>query len=134
MNPVKPWRVQELLSMAHEMLTRTPTWGPESPYALIEMLSAALRSEALALDAERALAEGGAAFRLCMFCQSCGKLHVDIGEWATRPHKTHLCVDDDSGPGCGARWKPSEYPTVGVATLQDTMYLPGDELPKRVHR
>lgn len=66
------------------------------------------------------------AFRMVMLCPSCGKLHVDRGEWATRLHRTHLCVDDpDSYPvqGCGTKWKPSEFPTVGVSTIQDTMYL-----------
>jgi hypothetical protein len=71
-------------------------------------------------------------FRLLTECPSCGKLHVDRGEWATKPHKTHLCVDDPhSAPekGCGTRWRPSEYPTVGVATLQDTVYLDDEAAP-----
>ena len=70
-------------------------------------------------------------FRLLMSCPSCGKLHVDRGEWATKLHKTHLCVNDPSSSpeqGCGSKWKVSEYPTVGVATLQDTMYLDDEEV------
>jgi len=37
------------------------------------------------------------------------KLHIDKGEWATKPHRTHLCEF------CGHKWRPEEYPTVGVA-------------------
>jgi ABC-type nickel/cobalt efflux system permease component RcnA len=41
-------------------------------------------------------------------CPKCGKHHIDEGEWATKPHHTHLCA------GCGHEWRPFEYPTVGV--------------------
>lgn len=33
-------------------------------------------------------------------CPSCGKLHVDDGEFATKPHHTHSCQD------CGMTWRP----------------------------
>lgn len=41
-------------------------------------------------------------------CPGCGVRHIDSGEWATRPHRTHLCLD------CGNEWRPAEFPTVGV--------------------
>jgi len=41
-------------------------------------------------------------------CPVCGIPHFDEGEWATRPHRTHLCG------GCGMKWTPAAYPTVGV--------------------
>jgi hypothetical protein len=69
-------------------------------------------------------------FRMVMSCPFCCKPHVDRGEWTTKLHKTHLCVDDtETAPeqGCGTLWRPSEYPTVGVATLQDTTYLDDEE-------
>lgn len=44
-----------------------------------------------------------------LFCPKCGFLHVDEGEWATKPHRTHLCTE------CGHKWKPHAYPTVGIA-------------------
>ena len=42
-------------------------------------------------------------------CPSCAEPHVDIGEWATRPHKTHQCQK------CGREWRPFAYTTVGIA-------------------
>ena len=32
-----------------------------------------------------------------MFCPFCGTQHFDIGEWKTRPHHRHLCLN----PQCG---------------------------------
>jgi hypothetical protein len=41
-------------------------------------------------------------------CPRCGQRHVDLGEWALRPHRTHLCL------GCGAKWVPFQRPTVAL--------------------
>jgi hypothetical protein len=46
---------------------------------------------------------------LTLHCPACHTLHVDAGEWATRPHKTHQCQN------CQHEWRPYDYPTVGVA-------------------
>lgn len=46
---------------------------------------------------------------LILLCPVCEVAHVDRAEWATRPHKTHLCEN------CGHEWRPFEVPTVGVA-------------------
>ena len=46
---------------------------------------------------------------LRMCCPWCGAQHLDEGEWATRPHKTHLCLC------CWRTFRPREYATVGVA-------------------
>jgi hypothetical protein len=46
-----------------------------------------------------------------IFCPVCKAQHVDRGEWATRPHKTHQC----QAPECGHEWRPFDFPTVGVA-------------------
>lgn len=43
-----------------------------------------------------------------LLCPRCGAIHLDEGEWATRPHKTHQCQS------CKHEWRPFEYPTVGV--------------------
>ena len=40
-------------------------------------------------------------------CPACGQLHVDEGEFATRPHHTHACQH------CGMTWRPAVVPTVG---------------------
>lgn len=65
-------------------------------------------------------------------CPACNKLHTDRGregaeeEWVNRPHRTHRCVDDGAGKGCGHEWRPpfsdiveavkviADYPTMQV--------------------
>lgn len=44
-------------------------------------------------------------------CPSCGELHVDEGEFATKEHHTHACQE------CGHVWRPAVVPTVGVRFL-----------------
>ena len=44
-------------------------------------------------------------------CPACGELHIDEGEFATKPHHTHACQS------CGAVWRPAVVPTVGVRFL-----------------
>jgi hypothetical protein len=46
--------------------------------------------------------------RLHLFCNLCGTQHIDEGEWATRPHRTHQCQ------ACCHEWRPADFPTVGV--------------------
>ena len=41
-------------------------------------------------------------------CPECGMHHVDAGEWAAKPHRTHLCEH------CCHAWKPYSYRTIGV--------------------
>lgn len=52
------------------------------------------------------------AIRIC--CEKCGTLHIDEGEFATRPHKSHTCQS------CGVTWQPSLHPTFGVRFLPGT--------------
>lgn len=52
-----------------------------------------------------------------LWCPDCGRLHVDEGEWATKPHHTHACQY------CGAVWRPAVVATVGVR------FLPGFKNP-----
>ena len=47
-------------------------------------------------------------------CPKCKVPHLDEGVWATKPHKTHLCLD------CGHLWRPANFPTVGVAQTKGT--------------
>lgn len=44
-------------------------------------------------------------------CPECGRLHIDSGVWADRPHHSHACQY------CGAIWRPAVIPTVGVRFL-----------------
>lgn len=55
-----------------------------------------------------------------LFCPSCKKQHLDIGEFATRVHRKHLCENTPEGPGtgCGHLWVPFEYATKGVLEVQ----------------
>jgi len=46
-----------------------------------------------------------------LVCEGCGELHIDVGEFATRPHHTHACQN------CGMVWRPAIVPTVGVRFL-----------------
>lgn len=41
-------------------------------------------------------------------CPMCGALHIDEGEFATKPHHTHSCQE------CGLTWRPAREHTVGV--------------------
>jgi|ERR1043166_5979574 hypothetical protein len=50
---------------------------------------------------------------LRLVCEGCGKLHIDEGEFAEKPHHTHVCQH------CGLTWRPAIGPTVGV------QFLPG---------
>jgi hypothetical protein len=51
--------------------------------------------------------------RIRLVCPACGELHVDEGEFATKPHHTHACQH------CGAVWRPALVPTVGVRFLPE---------------
>ncbi len=44
-----------------------------------------------------------------LYCPDCRRPHIDEGEWATRPHRRHLCEF------CKTIWRPCLYPTVGVS-------------------
>jgi len=41
-------------------------------------------------------------------CSKCHELHIDEGEFATKPHHTYSCQY------CGLTWRPAVVPTVGV--------------------
>ena len=51
--------------------------------------------------------------------------HLDLDEWRTKLHRTHLCVDGPMGKGCGHTWKPSVFNTVGVTAAE----LEGQPIP-----
>lgn len=44
-------------------------------------------------------------------CPECKALHIDEGEFATKPHHTHSCQH------CGLTWRPAVVATVGVRFL-----------------
>jgi rubredoxin len=53
-------------------------------------------------------------------CPECQLLHVDEGEFATKPHHTHSCQ------GCGLTWRPAVVNTVGVRFLPGFKNKPSD--------
>lgn len=48
---------------------------------------------------------------MALNCPACGAQHIDEGEWATKPHRTHLCAN------CGNEFRPANVSTVGVWPL-----------------
>lgn len=50
---------------------------------------------------------------ILLWCPECGGRHIDVGEFATKPHHTHACQY------CGHCWRPAIVPTCGV------QFLPG---------
>lgn len=51
------------------------------------------------------------AIPLILSCPVCHERHIDVGEFASRPHRTHACQH------CGVVWRPALVPTVGVRFL-----------------
>lgn len=63
-------------------------------------------------DAAHALIEKlTAPIPMRIHCTICGELHIDEGEFATKPHHTHACQE------CGNVWRPAVVHTVGVRFL-----------------
>lgn len=50
---------------------------------------------------------------ILLWCPECGGRHVDVGEFAFKPHHTHSCQH------CGMTWRPAVVDTCGV------QFLPG---------
>ncbi len=60
---------------------------------------------------------------LLLSCPVCHARHIDVGEFAKKPHHTHACQ------GCGNVWRPAKEPTVGVQYLSGYKNAPtGQEL------
>jgi hypothetical protein len=65
----------------------------------------------------RGLVDSLAPIPMRLTCPECGELHIDEGEFATKPHHTHSCQH------CGLTWRPAVVATVGVR------FLPGFKSP-----
>jgi rubredoxin len=50
---------------------------------------------------------------MLLWCPECRARHIDVGEFATKPHHTHACQT------CGHCWRPAVVHTCGV------QFLPG---------
>lgn len=64
-----------------------------------------------------------------LHCPTCKKQHIDEGEWATRPHRTHQCVDDAAGKGCGMAFTPCAKRTFGVVKIEKDQFRALSEPP-----
>lgn len=63
------------------------------------------------IKAAMELMKGVVVIQLRIHCPECGALHVDEGEYATKPHHTHACQS------CGNVWRPAIPNTLGVRFL-----------------
>jgi hypothetical protein len=81
-------------------------------YVRLSALEAGPAALAKAEEAWRAIPP----HEMVIHCPACGKQHLDIGEFATRVHRKHLCENTTEGPGtgCGHLWVPFPYATKGV--------------------
>lgn len=94
---------------------------PGSPYDVaIEWVGGAISVcthaiEAITASGPVSISSGGsdvdAPIPMRLTCPECGELHVDEGEFATKPHHTHSCQS------CGLTWRPAVVHTVGVRFL-----------------
>jgi hypothetical protein len=66
--------------------------------------------------------EAPAPISLRLSCPACGVWHIDEGDLATTPHRTHACQH------CGALWAPAVVPTVGVKFLPGCKNEDGTDL------
>jgi transposase-like protein len=48
---------------------------------------------------------------MLIYCPECSERHLDVGEFATKPHHTHACQY------CGETWRPAVVYTIGVKFL-----------------
>lgn len=86
--------------------------------AEVQRLSVCLVESKRLADELRALGSGapppageGTPIPLLLWCPECYERHIDEGEFASKPHKTHACQK------CGFQWAPAVVPTVGVRFL-----------------
>lgn len=86
-------------------------WREQLERTGIDMRAWKQRAETAETEAERLRAALTTPIPMYLRCTRCALPHIDRGEWATRPHKTHLCE------GCGHTWRVSDHPTVGVEVL-----------------
>ena len=97
-----------------EHLKPLPKAKNKTTGAEVERLSRELEKvkDGLYLALEK-LKEKEAPIPMRIVCPECNKLHIDEGEFATKPHHTHSCQH------CGLTWRPAIVNTVGV------QFLPG---------
>lgn len=89
------------------------------PDAVFDAVGSQLSSEA----ARQECREKAQPIPLLLACPACNERHIDKGEYATKPHRTHACQH------CGCLWRPANVPTVGVLFLPGTKDWASDQAP-----
>ena len=57
-----------------------------------------------------------------LLCPYCEKVHIDVGEWFNKPHRTHLCLVEDGG--CGKEFEdPDGEKSISCFTFTPRIYL-----------
>lgn len=118
MPPAPPSPIVEIIRCAEETPAETikqrliaflkwPAHRDGLYYEWNEVVEELLLDDGMALE----ITPTAAPVPMVLACPTCHERHVDEGEWATRPHKTHLCSR------CGTLFRPANVPTVGVAVL-----------------
>lgn len=92
---------------ARAEIERLNRWCADNPSAQSELV------RDLADERDAVVAKASAPVPLTLWCPMCHARHVDVGEFATKPHHTHACQS------CGTAWRPAICHTVGV------QFLPG---------
>lgn len=88
-----------------KMLPVDPVWRPAEDCRALDKLKAQVQNLSVEIE--------DVPIPMRIPCPRCGVLHVDKGEYATKPHHTHACQS------CGEVWRPALVATVGV------QFLPG---------
>lgn len=81
--------------------------GPVAEQYIIRMQALAARISAVE-RAHRCTMKRWTPVDMALRCPHCGMGHIDAGIWRVASHRTHLCAF------CETKWRPFEYPTVGV--------------------
>lgn len=85
------------------------------------------RADPIETDAEvRERVLRGKPIPIRLHCPACGTLHIDEGDFATKPHHTHACQ------GCGMIWRPAKVDTVGVRFLPGYKNEPAAASPQQL--
>ena len=80
--------------------------------AVMNAVNALLATFDLAISAPPAQSTpSNAPIPIILYCPECSERHIDVGEFATKPHHTHACQN------CGLAWRPAIVDTVGVRFL-----------------
>lgn len=101
---VRTAREIRLQAAAEELMRLQPDdvrpegWENQLATGKVDVLTELLEATAGLIRATRAEHPLSEPKRVEMWCPFCGHQHEDVGEWASRPHQTHLCAS------CKAKW------------------------------